>query len=196
MLPATYPVVLLALALSAAPQPAVAAPGASDRFWAVASDGRALLEAGYRLAPALVVTLSAFLVLPAIAVASLAVHAAARRKARAAMRARGAAEAEPFAGPQQAWLAHGDADAMPLRGALVRLGRHEENDIHLPDSSVHRYHAVIEHTPDAGFVITDLSGRDGNGVRINGARQARAALADGDVIELGRTRLTFATAPL
>ena len=60
--------------------------------------------------------------------------------------------------------------------------------------AVHRYHAVIERTPDEAFVITDLSGKDGNGVRVNGERQSRAQLADGDVIELGRTRLKFESA--
>ena len=38
-------------------------------------------------------------------------------------------------------------------------------------------------------------GKDGNGVRINGARLPRARLADGDVIELGRTRLKFESTP-
>jgi pSer/pThr/pTyr-binding forkhead associated (FHA) protein len=59
---------------------------------------------------------------------------------------------------------------------------------------VQRYHAVIERTPEAAFVIIDVSGEGGNGVRINGERQARARLFDGDVIELGRTRLTFESA--
>jgi pSer/pThr/pTyr-binding forkhead associated (FHA) protein len=55
---------------------------------------------------------------------------------------------------------------------------------------------VIEHSSEEAFVIVDLSGKDGNGVRINGERQARAQLADGDVIELGRTRLRFESAPV
>ena len=83
----------------------------------------------------------------------------------------------------------------PLAGQLIRIGRHQDNDIRLPDTSVHRYHAVIERTPDEAFVITDLSGKDGNGVRVNGERLSRAQLADGDVIELGRTRLKFESAP-
>ena len=73
---------------------------------------------------------------------------------------------------------------------------HQDNDIRLPDTSVHRYHAVIEQTRDEAFVITDLSGTDGNGIRVNGERLARAQLADGDVIELGRTRLKFESVPV
>ena len=100
--------------------------------------------------------------------------------------------------PSQAWLTiegkgHG---TMPLAGQTVRIGRHEDNDIRLTDSSVHRYHAVIERTPEEAFVITDLSGKDGNGVRVNGARTAQARLADGDVIELGRMKLKFESAPV
>ena len=44
-------------------------------------------------------------------------------------------------------------------------------------------------------MITDLSGKDGNGVRVNGERQRGRSLTDGDVIELGRTRLKFESAP-
>ena len=97
----------------------------------------------------------------------------------------------------QAWLTlqDGAAGTLALAGQMIRIGRHRDNDIRLPDTSVHRYHAVIEHTPDEEFVITDLSGKDGNGVRINGARLPRARLADGDVIELGRTRLKFESTP-
>ena len=79
---------------------------------------------------------------------------------------------------------------------MISIGRHQDNVIRLPDSTVHRYHAVIHRTEDARFVITDLSGEDGNGVRVNGARLAQAALADGDLIELGKARSTFASIPI
>jgi len=100
--------------------------------------------------------------------------------------------------PSQAWLTieGRTGGTMPLAGQVIRIGRHEDNDIRLTDRSVHRHHAVIERTSDEAFVITDVSGKDGNGVRINGARAARARLADGDVIELGRARLRFENAPV
>jgi pSer/pThr/pTyr-binding forkhead associated (FHA) protein len=60
---------------------------------------------------------------------------------------------------------------------------------------VHRYHAVIERTPEEAFIITDVSGKDGNGMRINGERKAKGQLADGDLIELGRAKLRFENAP-
>ena len=84
----------------------------------------------------------------------------------------------------------------PLAGDLIRIGRQEDNDIRLADRSVHRYHAVIERTADEAFMIKDISGQDGSGVRINGEPKAEARLADGDVIELGRARLRFENAPV
>jgi hypothetical protein len=170
-----------------------------------------LVHDGYQHAPALVLVLSALLVLPVVAVVSLAVHSAGRRRRQAA--ALRAAERRAEAGswvkddpdgkgapawPSQAWLTVEGArgGTMPLAGQVIRIGRHEDNDIRLTDSSVHRHHAVIERTPEEAFVIIDISGKDGNGVRINGARTAQAQLADGDVIELGRARMKFETAPL
>ena len=85
---------------------------------------------------------------------------------------------------------------MRLSGQLIRIGRNEDNDVRLADRSVHRYHAVIERTPEETFVITDLSGTAGNGIRINGERTAKARLADGDVIELGRAKLKFENVPV
>jgi hypothetical protein len=170
---------------------------------------RALLKAGYVRAPALVIALCAFIVLPIVALVSFFVQWVVRRRARrAAMRAaqRIVGDAKPGAEvpesrdlplwPQEAWLTvEGPGQGtLPLERPLVRIGRHQDNDIRLPDATVHRYHAVIERTPEEAFVIVDVSGKNGNGVRINGERQERARLFDGDVIEVGRTRLKFESA--
>ena len=90
----------------------------------------------------------------------------------------------------------GQRTAMPLSGPLIRIGRHKDNDLRLADSSVHRYHALIQRTLEADFVITDLSGENGNGVHVNGERTDRARLNDGDVIQLGRAKLKFESASL
>ena len=175
--------------------------------------GLALVEAGYQRAPALMLVLSALLVLPAVALVSFTLQRSGRRKAnRAAVRA---AERRAEAGggdwtreglsgttipawPSQAWLTieGGRVGTVPLAGQTIRIGRHEDNDIRLADSSVHRYHAVIQRTDEEGFVITDVSGKEGNGVRINGERAAQAQLVDGDLIELGRAKLKFENAPV
>ena len=167
---------------------------------------RALLAAGYARAPALLIALCAFVVLPAVALLSLLVQLMAGRRRRwAAIRAAQlrAADAEPVGDmpatsemplwSEEAWLTVDGPGlrTLPLDSRLIRIGRDQENDVRLPDASVHRYHAVIERTPEAVFEIVDISGEDGNGVLINGARQSRARLCDGDVIKLGRTCLKF-----
>ena len=58
---------------------------------------------------------------------------------------------------------------------------------------MHRYHAVIQRDLDTGFMISDMSGPGGNGVRINGVWQTHAQLTDGDTIELGKVKLRFTT---
>jgi len=175
-------------------------------FAATLTSARALLEAGYGRAPALVIALGTFIVLPLVALASFLVHWVVHRRTRsAAIRAAElrAWHAEPAADlpttgetrlwSQEAWLTveGPGAGTLPLDSRLIRIGRHLDNDVRLPDTTVHRHHAVIERTSAEAFVIVDVSGKDGNGVRINGERQSRAQLFDGDVIELGRTRLKF-----
>lgn len=180
----------------------------AEYLWA---QGLALMVVGYRQVPVLMLVLSALLILPIVALISLAIRRSTRRKAeRAAMRAaQRRAQAEEWTGqapagiglpawPSQAWLTvEGKGQGtVPLAGQTVRIGRHEDNDIRLADSSVHRYHAVIHRTPEEIFVITDVSGKEGNGVRINGERMAQARLVDGDLIELGRAKLKFESAPV
>jgi hypothetical protein len=217
MPPASISAVLSAIALSTASGLAAAVEALSGvgdvlrMLMEQLAQLRALLEAGYARAPTLVVVLLAFLVLPAAAlVAHLVRSAAHRREQRAATRAAqlraetsamtsdaAAATGAPL-WQRQAWLSleGRGGETLPLAGQMIRIGRHRDNDICLPDATVHRYHAVIEHSPEEAFVIIDLSGKDGNGVRVNGERQARVQLADGDVIELGRTRMKFESAPV
>jgi FHA domain len=84
-----------------------------------------------------------------------------------------------------------DADVHRIDSNMIRIGRHEENDIRLASQTVHRYHAVLHRTPEQKFVITDLSGPGGNGVVVNAERVDQAPLAAGDLIELGDVRLRF-----
>jgi FHA domain len=84
-----------------------------------------------------------------------------------------------------------DADVHRIDSSMIRIGRHEENDIRLVSQTVHRYHAVLHRTSEQKFVITDLSGPQGNGVVVNAERVDQAALAAGDLIELGDVRLRF-----
>ena len=88
--------------------------------------------------------------------------------------------------------AQNDRAQFEIGHGLVRIGREEDNDVQLVHKTVHRYHAVIERTPESEFVITDVSGEDGNGVRVNGERIQRLRLRGGEMIDIGRSRLKFA----
>jgi hypothetical protein len=98
--------------------------------------------------------------------------------------------------PRSAWMRiEGEGHRrMSIEREIVQIGRDADNDICLGDSSVQRYHAVIERLPDTGFFITDLSDPGGYGVRVNGRRTTRAWLASGDVVQIGRSRMRFETA--
>jgi diguanylate cyclase (GGDEF)-like protein len=67
------------------------------------------------------------------------------------------------------------------------IGRSRRADVHLTDDGVSRIHAVIRHDGDKLF-IEDRGSR--NGTFINGRKvEGRAALADGDKIQVGRTTI-------
>ena len=171
-----------------------------------------VLEAGYQRVPILVVVLGLLIILPIVAFISVAVRKASREKARrhvqhvelqkaqlAQQMPADATDPAMPAWPNQAWLSiEGDPASAThaISGQIMRIGRHQDNDIRLPDTSVHRYHAVIQRTSGETFVITDVSGEHGNGLRVNGMRMAQAQLADGDLIELGRARLRFESVPI
>ena len=84
-----------------------------------------------------------------------------------------------------------DSRRLSLASELVLIGRDEENDVRLRDSTVHRHHAAVHHTNEGEFIIKDLSGDGGNGVYVNGRRIGERPLASGDVVELGAVKLRF-----
>lgn len=80
-----------------------------------------------------------------------------------------------------------------ILGAETRIGRHAKNDITLDDTQVSRNHAHIRRIEDR-FVLSDLG--SANGVFVNGeVVLTPRTLADGDVIEIGDTKLTFSLVP-
>jgi hypothetical protein len=91
-----------------------------------------------------------------------------------------------FRGPEGAWR----VVPLPQEGA-VTVGRREEADVSLPwDSEVSRLHAEL--SVHAGeWTVTD-DGWSQNGTWVNGIRiGGRRRLADGDLITVGKTVLTF-----
>jgi transcriptional regulator with AAA-type ATPase domain len=77
------------------------------------------------------------------------------------------------------------------RLALQQDGQAPQLTLRIPDRWMSSSHARITHGPE-GWVLEDTGSR--NGTVVNGLRQDRVVLADGDLIELGHTLLLFRSA--
>ncbi|MDQ3263895.1 MAG: FHA domain-containing protein [Myxococcota bacterium] len=71
----------------------------------------------------------------------------------------------------------------------LHLGRTEENDIQIDHRSMSRTHAKLVQDEQGDWRVVDL--QSANGLRINGESYGQAALASGDVLELGHVKLKF-----
>jgi hypothetical protein len=77
---------------------------------------------------------------------------------------------------------------VPLDARVTTIGRGTEADVRLSDSGVSRLHAEVR--VEAGsIVVADLGST--NGTRVNCRAVTTAPLSDGDVVELGGSRLVF-----
>jgi FHA domain/von Willebrand factor type A domain len=74
------------------------------------------------------------------------------------------------------------------RGSTISLGRARANDVVLDDVAVSSQHCRIRPEGDR-FVLQDLEST--NGTRVNDRRVKKHVLAEGDVIQIGETRLEF-----
>jgi len=135
----------------------------------------------------MVLALAALLVLPPMAVIGLLLY---RRPREPPTRREKTVSA---ASPREAWIEveGGDGAKCPIGHGPIRIGRQADNEICLDEATVHRYHAVIQRTFDSGIVIKDVSGPNGNGVKLNGSRIDRAVLVDGDLVQVGSRTLRF-----
>jgi hypothetical protein len=103
-------------------------------------------------------------------------------------------EDEPAAAPEPAVAAVAltvDGARHELAGARALLGRSKECDIRISDPNVSRRHAEVRQE-GLNYWIVDLEST--NGVLVNGRRQKRAKLDDGDTITLGSTEIVFSRA--
>jgi signal transduction histidine kinase len=76
-----------------------------------------------------------------------------------------------------------------LKGRVVTVGRHPNNDISLLLESVSRFHAKLE-LVGSHWILTDLN--SSNGTYVNGERIATPrTLAEGDVVTFGRADFVF-----
>jgi Inner membrane component of T3SS, cytoplasmic domain/von Willebrand factor type A domain len=80
-------------------------------------------------------------------------------------------------------------NVFPLsRGSTISVGRARANDIVLDDVAVSSQHCRIRPEDDR-FVVHDLDST--NGTRVNDRQVKKHVLAEGDVIQIGETRLEF-----
>ncbi|SRR6266581_1124638 len=71
----------------------------------------------------------------------------------------------------------------------MTIGRSRECDIFLEDLAVSRLHATIRQLPNGGYEIEDH--HSATGTFVNGMRITRYRLLEGDVVQVGSSRLTF-----
>ena len=88
----------------------------------------------------------------------------------------------------------GSSEALHLTdaGACWLLGKSMTCALPVENSSVDPCHAVIRHTPEAGFFIADVGSQ--SGTYLNRRRlvpQKRKSLRDGDMLELGELTVEF-----
>ncbi|MBI4585243.1 MAG: FHA domain-containing protein [Planctomycetes bacterium] len=88
---------------------------------------------------------------------------------------------------------NGEVRQLDFEGPVVQIGREKDNQVVIHDPRSSRHHCRVLHTPD-GFFVEDLQSR--NGTLLNGARITRSSLQEGDVIQIGKTRIGFDKDPL
>ncbi len=71
---------------------------------------------------------------------------------------------------------------------ITKVGKKENNDFVIDDSTVSRDHMIIEYSSDS-FLLRDLGST--NGTNLNGSRVKEAYLVPGDRIKVGNTTLEF-----
>jgi hypothetical protein len=99
-------------------------------------------------------------------------------------------EESSFVLPILAWLETLDPEQTryPITKSAVRIGRLADNDIVMKNDTVSGHHAEIVRR-GSQFIIADLE--SSNKVLVGGKRIEKAALQDGDIVELGEVRLRF-----
>ena len=75
----------------------------------------------------------------------------------------------------------------------IEIGKLASAHVHLDDENISRKHALIQLGSDGKVLLTDLGST--NGTRLNGMRVNKAHLSDGDLVELGLTRVRVRLAP-
>lgn len=77
---------------------------------------------------------------------------------------------------------------VPVNQDWMVIGRGRTADVVLSDPTISRAHAAIGYE-GGDFFVQDLGST--NGTRVNGAREPRTPLRDGDELQLGKLLLRF-----
>lgn len=158
------------------------------------------ISSGYRAAPALMLGMGLLASIPLIALVSFISQLSHARKNQAP-NGTGSESADAYSdaaggmhdvpGPAFVEVIGAQHEQFAILHDMLRIGREDDNDIRIPSSKVHRYHAAIHRQDMSDWWITDFSGTHGNGLLVNGRKCRDARLHDGDVIELGPGRFKF-----
>jgi hypothetical protein len=152
----------------------------------------------YESSPALVLGVGFALAIPAVATIGAIFHMLFRRHQPVSSFVPSTVRTKPASiWRQSASLESTDsrADRHQIDSALVRIGRETDNDLCLSDPSVHRYHAILERTPDAEFYLSYLGDPGTEGLYVNGKPIQRERLRGGEVLQIGSIKLRFALGP-
>jgi len=74
---------------------------------------------------------------------------------------------------------------------VIKIGKKTDNDIVINDKTVSRYHSEIYVTDDNTYLLKDKNST--NGTTINSMKVKEAYLSQGDLIEIGETKIEFQT---
>ncbi len=81
---------------------------------------------------------------------------------------------------------------LPVDREWMVIGRGRSADVMIAEPTISRAHAAIGYD-GAGFFMQDLGST--NGTRVNGDRQARVELSNGDELQLGKLQLRISVPP-
>lgn len=155
------------------------------------------IQIKYVEAPALVLGLAFALALPAIATTGALVRYVLSKSERLDAAVPPTVRTRPISSwRQNAYLEVAGDENYPINQGIVRIGRESDNDLRLSHPTVHRYHAVLERTPEAEYMISYIGDPDHDGLRINGQAAQRQRLRGGEELEIGAIKLRFALSPV
>jgi serine phosphatase RsbU (regulator of sigma subunit) len=83
------------------------------------------------------------------------------------------------------------ARTVELAQPIITIGRSVDNVLEVPDPNMSRRHCVIEVRETGEVILTDCN--SSNGTKVNGERVVSQELKAGDEIEVGSTKMRFAT---